>query len=376
MLTQTTAMLNRHSFHWSLLIAVFAFAIPNNIYGQVDTLLPKVEIPNTQVLKLNSTIVGQGYSLYINLPGSYGRDTGKVYPVVYLLDAQYDFPFMTGVYGGQYYDGFLPEFIIVGITWGGKDPNAGMLRGRDFTPTAIGQMPSGQGPKFLAFIKTELIPFIQSKYRVTDDRTLMGSSLGGLFTLYALFNDPSLFHRYVLTSPAVQWDNGVLRTYEQQYEGKGSTTPVKLFMGKGAMETDVADFQRFVADLKEKKVPGLELQTLIMENTGHAGTKPEGYARGLQWAFERPSLTLSPTVLDRYTGTYLVGTDTVHLSREKGELIAMPPGHTKIVLQAETDKDFYVKGMFLKVHFRTDEANKVTGFQLEQSEGSVFAKKI
>jgi predicted alpha/beta superfamily hydrolase len=366
----------KHSLHWPLLIAVFVFALPGNIYAQTDTLLPKVEIPNTQVLKLNSAIVGQEYSLYINLPGSYGRDTGKVYPVVYLLDAQYDFPFMTGVYGGQYYDGFLPEFIIVGITWGGKDPNAGMLRGRDFTPTSIGQMPSGQGPKFLAFIKTELIPFIQSKYRVTGDRTLMGSSLGGLFTLYALFNDPSLFHRYVLTSPAVQWDNGVLRKYEQQYEEKGSTTPVKLFMGKGAMETDVADFQRFVADLKEKKVPGLELQTLIMENTGHAGTKPEGYARGLQWAFERPVLTLSPAVLDRYTGTYLVGgTDTVHLSREKDELIAAAPGH-RIVLQAETDKDFYVKGVFLKVHFKLDDANKVTGFQLEQSEGSVLAKKI
>jgi hypothetical protein len=147
-------------------------------------------------------------------------------------------------------------------------------------------------------------------------------------------------------------------------------------MGKGAMETDVADFQRFVTDLKEKKVPGLEIQTLIMENTGHAGTKPEGYARGLQWAFERPALALSSSVLDRYTGVYLVGTDTVHLSREKGALIALAPGNTRIVLQAETDKDFYVKGVFLKVHFKTDDANKVTGSQLEQSEGSIFAKKI
>src|SRR5580698_2158241 len=124
-----------------IIIAALAFVWANHVFAQADTLLPKVEIPSTQVLRISSAVVGQEYSLYINLPGSYGRDTGKVYPVVYLLDAQYDFPFMTGVYGGQYYDGFLPEFIIVGITWGGKDPNAGMLRGRDFTPTSIAGMP-------------------------------------------------------------------------------------------------------------------------------------------------------------------------------------------------------------------------------------------
>jgi predicted alpha/beta superfamily hydrolase len=366
----------KYTHRCPLLIAFLTFAWPHSMQAQSDTLLPKVEIPSTQVQKLNSSIVGQEYSLYINLPVNYLQDTGKVYPVVYLLDAQYDFPFMTGVYGGQYYDGFLPEFITVGITWGGKDPNAGMLRGRDFTPTSIAQMPSGQGPKFLAFIKTELIPFIQSKYRVTNDRTLMGSSLGGLFTLYALFNDPSLFHRYVLTSPAVQWDNGVLRTYEQRYEEKGSPTPVKLFMGKGALETDVADFQQFAAALKDKKVPGLELQTMILENTGHAGTKPEGYARGLQWAFEKPDPRLSSSLLDRYAGTYVIQTDTVYLSKDKGELIVRAPGNTKLVLQAETDKDFYVKGVFLKVHFKTDAAHMVTGFQLEQFEGGAFAKRI
>jgi hypothetical protein len=95
----------------------------------------------------------------------------------------------------------------------------------------------------------------------------------------------------------------------------------------------------------------------------------------LQWAFEIPDPRLSSAVLDRYTGAYQIGTDTVYVSREKGGLIAKAPGNTKLVLLAETDKDFYVKGVFLKVHFRTD-ATTVTGFQLEQFEGEVFLKKI
>jgi hypothetical protein len=235
---------------------------------------------------------------------------------------------------------------------------------------------SGGGPKFFQFIKKELIPFINSGYRVTEDRTLIGSSLGGLFTLYALFNDPSLFHRYVLTSPSLAWDNSILRTWEKKYEESGSSAPVRLFMGIGALEPNVPEFQEFVGRLKEKKVKGLEFHTLVLENTGHAGTKPEGFARGLQSVFERPSLQLAPALLDRYAGAYQIGTDTVRLSKEAGKLIARVPGDTKFVLEAETEKDFYVKGAFIKVHFKNDETGKISGFQLEQFEGSVFAKKV
>ncbi|MEO6961908.1 MAG: hypothetical protein ABIY90_08075 [Puia sp.] len=48
----------------------------------------------------------------------------------------------------------------------------------------------------------------------------------------------------------------------------------------------------------------------------------------------------------------------------------------KMVLDAETDKDFYVKGVYIKVHCKTDETGKVSGFRLEQFDGGVFAKKL
>ena len=360
----------------SLFFCVFTLAIHHNVRAQSNTPPPTVEIPGTQLLKFTSIVVNQEYHLFINLPRTYRKDTEKSYPVVYLLDAQYDFPFFTGVYGGQYYDGFLPEFITVGITWGGKDPDVSSLRARDFSPTRIEQMPqSGGGPKFLAFIKNELIPFIASTYRVTDDRTLIGSSFGGLFTLYTLFNDPSLFHRYVLTSPALAWDNAILSTYQKKYEEQGSSTPVRLFMGVGELEGNISEFQQFAELLKAKKIKGLELETLVMKNTGHSGTKPEGYARGLQYVFERPSLQLAPTILNKYSGAYHLEKDTVYVSNEKGKLIATA-GNYKIPLDASTEKDFYRKGMFLNVHFKMDDAGNVTGFQLDQFDGEIFMKKV
>jgi predicted alpha/beta superfamily hydrolase len=73
---------------------------------------------------------------------------------------------------------FLPELIIVGI------PNMNLgFRERDFTPTHVSGL-SGGADKFLAFLKSELIPYIEKTYPAkADGNTLYGGSLAGLFVL-------------------------------------------------------------------------------------------------------------------------------------------------------------------------------------------------
>ena len=367
---KTTILFFLLCFHWKTL-----YAQRNNSMN-VASPPPQVEIPNTQLQKMTSTIVGQEYDLYIHLPRNYGSKEQK-YPVLYLLDAQWDFPLVTAIFGQQFYDGFLPGIVIVGITWGGKSPNHDSLRARDLTPTSATTLPqSGGAPKFLAFIKKELIPFIESQYRVTDDRTLMGSSFGGLFTLYALFNETELFHRYVLTSPAVGWDNEVIYNYEKNYAEKKPRLPIKLFMTVGELE-EVSGFQKFVDHLKARKYKGLSLQTRILENTGHSGTKAEGYTRGLQAVFARPSLKLSRDILAQYIGTYQLNPQVeIKVVEESGRLMALGPNNTKLLLHAETENDFYIPGQYLFAHFKKDATGRITGFQLEQFFGDVFLQKI
>jgi enterochelin esterase-like enzyme len=54
---------------------------------------PRVQIPGSEVRKISSAIVaGQEYELQILLPAGYEK-TNKKYPVVYLMDSQWDFPF-------------------------------------------------------------------------------------------------------------------------------------------------------------------------------------------------------------------------------------------------------------------------------------------
>lgn len=338
--------------------------------------LPMVDIPGTELRRIASTIVGQEYDLHIHLPRDYAN-ADRAYPVLYLLDAQWDFPLVTAIYGQQFYDGFVPGLVIVGITWGGKNPNHDSLRARDLTPTHVASLPqSGGAPKFFAFIKDELVPFIASKYRITDDRTLMGSSFGGLFTLYALFNETELFQRYVLTSPALGWDNEVVYTYAKNFVKRKSQALSRVFMAVGDCE-DVTGFQKFSEHLKSREFEGLTLQAKVLESTGHSGSKAEGFTRGLQAVFARPTLQLATETLEKYVGDYQIDHQLkISISDENGHLVIHGPRNAQLVLHAESEKDFYVRGQFWFMHFKEDAANKIIGFQLEQFSRAVFARKL
>src|SRR4051812_33036628 len=112
------------------LAGIFILTCTDSIFAQG----PAVELPGTQVLKFKSRINNQDYLLQIELPASYSNDTTKKYPVLYVLDGQWCFPTVWGINGNLYYDGFIPEMILVGVTW---PDNFDRNRFRDFTPTMI-----------------------------------------------------------------------------------------------------------------------------------------------------------------------------------------------------------------------------------------------
>ena len=92
----------------------------------------------------------------------------------------------------------IPEMIVVAL--------ANTQRSRDFTPTHVASGPysagSGGAAAFLRFMKEELIPQIESRYRTLPQRTLVGHSLGGLLTLSAFVEQPEMFTRVRDLRPA------------------------------------------------------------------------------------------------------------------------------------------------------------------------------
>jgi hypothetical protein len=376
------SLLHRTGYNVCIFYALLMVMLGSaNIYSQEkepsSKPLPQVELAGSQLLKIHSSITGQEYDLHINLPQHY-NDTSKTFPVIYLIDSQWDFPLVTAIYGDQYYDGFMPSAIIVGITWGGEHPDYDKRRAYDLTPTDAGQPAQfGNAEKFLSFIQKEAIPYIDSKYRTNkNDRTLAGHSFGGLFTLYALFSEPALFNRYVSGSPAWSWDRSSLYKYSEKFSKINLAHPVKAFMFVGEYE-DVPGFEKLADVIKGYKLYGLELATQVIQGSGHAGTKPEGYNKGLQHIFARKSITVNPAILDRYVGEYEINPQVhVKVDHENGSLVARIPGSPAITVFAESENDFYIKGTYLVVHFQKDSDGKTTGFQLEQYSGVSFAKKI
>ena len=126
----------------------------------------------------------------------------------------------------------IPEVIIVGIGYGGEGPEASWKwavgRTRDLTPVqnrateeryenAIAEtgvigvdIQTGGAPLFLDFISKELLPFIDSNYRIdTKNRILCGYSFGGLFALYTLFHNPNIFNKYLIGRPRLHFNDGI-----------------------------------------------------------------------------------------------------------------------------------------------------------------------
>jgi predicted alpha/beta superfamily hydrolase len=139
-------------------------------------------IPSTQ---LYAQFVKDTFSLFIRVPKNYNKKDKQTHPVIYLLDANAYFDIVSNYLKENK---FSTDPILVGIGYKDFIQNDS-LRQRDYTyPTALPNdsfVISGGGEKFLSFVEKELIPFIDKRYHTdTSNRTIMGHSLGGFFTLF------------------------------------------------------------------------------------------------------------------------------------------------------------------------------------------------
>lgn len=246
---------------------------------------PAVTLPGTELRQLASAATGRSYDIYVSTPPDYARNRTTRYPVLYVLDGQWDFKLLLSIQGGLLYDRFTPPIIIVGITYPGASPNYDSLRAMDLTPAPTPPLPgSGAAPRFLAFVREQLIPFIESNYRCDPARrVLMGSSFGGLFTLYAMFTDPSLFAGYVAASPAVSYATRAAFAQESAYAAAHRDLRARLYLAVGSLEPLAAPVQEFMEVLRRRKYGGLVLETRVIDGERHSGNKPEAFNRGLRF---------------------------------------------------------------------------------------------
>lgn len=207
-----------------LLIVAFLLLAKQPLTSQTTTehqYLQKVGIIDS----LYSESLNENRTFYVQYPLDYNPQSTKKYPVAYIIDGDFLLPTVHDVQN-YYSGGFTPEMILIGVS---NLKN----RNRDLTPSKITEMDgrpypyeSGASDNFSDFIENELIPFVEQKYPITNYRTLIGHSYGGLYTIDVLLNRPHLFSNYLAIDPSIEWDNQVLlkeaqlKLPTQDYKGK------------------------------------------------------------------------------------------------------------------------------------------------------------
>ena len=142
----------------------------------------------------------------VYLPQTYASGRRR-YPVVYMHDGQNLSDPRTAFAGTWDLDAALTglarrgiEAIVVGIH------NAADARVREYSPFTDGRHGGGEGDSYLAFLVDTLKPRIDRMFR-TDRRrgatAVLGSSMGGLISLYAYFRYPQVFGRAGAMSPSI-----------------------------------------------------------------------------------------------------------------------------------------------------------------------------
>ena len=353
-----------------LIAIIFANTSVNALDGQ-SRYLVEMQYPlgNARVFEFQSEKAGRKYKILVSLPGSYetsGTDTR--YPVLYTVDGQWHFSIAGSVIGGLYYDRGARESIVVGITWEGDEDNANRLRAEDFTPTNMEHVPgSGKADRYLDFLQFELIPYMAENYRTSGDRTLSGSSYGGLLTLYCLFTRPGLFSDYLATTPAVGWDEGVIGQYQKSFSDTDLLSPARLYVARGEMEIAQHRIDRFVEKLKAEKYKNLEIEFDVIKGAGHGGLNPEAFTRGVQYIFKKQRVHIDAKQLTEYAGTYRgpPGEPDLDVRQVDGRLFSIDSKTNTEFQWVAVDKNlFYLANAGAEASFSVNENEQVTHLSL------------
>lgn len=210
-----------------------------------------------QVLDFPSRIFRNLRKLRVWLPPGYHspQSQQRQYPVFYLNDGQNLFDPATSFTGVDWRagqtaeilirEGKIPPLVLVGI----DNAQAGRIREflpyRSFRPPVLRPL----GKRYPDFLLSEVMPFIEQRYRIArgpENTGLGGSSLGGLIALFTVIERPGVVGRLFAESPSLYVSHRQLLKRSRRFR----EWPEKIYLGIGTRESGRAEKdQQFVEDV-------------------------------------------------------------------------------------------------------------------------------
>jgi hypothetical protein len=264
-------------------------------------------LEGTEVRAVHARELKRDYEVYVALP-EYYRASDRRYPVLFVTDANYGFPIARSIAQRLTKHAGFEEAIVVGLSYAKGDTGV-YSRRRDYTPSVPrmndykSDMPGrpvafGEAEAYGRFIAAEVFPLIASAYRADMRRKIfVGHSYGSLLGLQLLLSRPETFEHYILGSPSLWFDGGVLFDREKEYAQQRRDMPASVFFGIGGLETlapgeqrsraeekadMVADLREFDANLKARQYRGLSTRLSVFQGEDHASVFPLVLTHGLR----------------------------------------------------------------------------------------------
>jgi predicted alpha/beta superfamily hydrolase len=171
----------------------------------------------------------------VYLPDSY-RGGNRHYPVVYVQDGQNLSDPEQAFAGTWQIERALDELaardleaIVVGIHHGGR------RRLLEYSPYPDRRHGGGDADLYLAFLVDTLLPRVDRFFRTRRERdatVILGSSMGGLLSLYGFFRYPSVFGRAGVMSPSVWYGQAAIL----DFIAEAQTPSGRLYVDVGTAE--------------------------------------------------------------------------------------------------------------------------------------------
>ncbi|HSY20446.1 MAG TPA: alpha/beta hydrolase-fold protein [Candidatus Acidoferrales bacterium] len=271
---------------------------------------------------LHSKLLAQDRAYWVCLPSSYQANTNQPlqkYPVLYLLDAEWNFYWVCPVVQFMEQSRQIPEFIVVGI------PN--MDRDRDLTPTPYPNMPSsGGGPLFERFLNEELAPELNTKFRTVSYRLLVGHSAGGALAADAFLRQTNGFQGYIAIDPALGWVNQDLIRRAKEFVPLANSHAAIFIATAGWRDLNPTNIMTraqeiFASILRTNLSTGVRVRYEV-EAGDHNSSRLLGFYNGLRFIFEGYE-PMDPDVLNT---PLLINEHFEQLSSRLGFTILPPEG--------------------------------------------------
>jgi predicted alpha/beta superfamily hydrolase len=246
---------------------------------------------NVKVIEQAFTIAGLDRQRTIRLYLPPGYDTSEArYPVLYMHDGQNLFDDVTSYVGEWGVDESLNRLsrdkglnlIVVGID------NGQEKRMSELSPWPNKHVEAAEGEAYVNFIVNQVKPYIDTHYRTlpeTESTAIMGSSMGGLISHYAIFKHPDVFSKAGIFSPSF-WISDQVTPFSRVEDLAENSRLYYLVGGQEGADV-VARVEELVTHLKDQGLVADRMKSKVVPHGEHnEGFWREEFVAAVLWLFE------------------------------------------------------------------------------------------